>query len=123
MMKLNINNGLFQFGKWVITAKEQIHDLKSKFLSENLELWIDNDEWITYRLDISDKFILMIRFFNELIYSIEIYPKNAIDGDRKKVLNEILEKLGGKNKYSWGNVELNIDHKASYESILINYSS
>lgn len=121
MIQLNINNGLFQFEKWVVSAKDQIYVLKSKFSSENLELWIDNNEWVTYRLDISDKFILMFRFFEESIYSIEIYPKSPTFYDRKKIIKEILDDLGGTNKYFWGNVELNVDHKAGYESILINY--
>lgn len=123
MIKLNTDNGSLQFEKHtIIKSKTHIDNLKGEILNGNLELWISNGEWITYKLEISEKFILIFRFLNELIYSVEIYYKSTDDNDRKKGLNKTLEDIGGSNEYTWGNVELNVDHKAGYQSILINYS-
>ena len=122
MIKLNTDNGSLQFGECTIISSETIiDDLKEELSNNNLELWISNGGWITYKLEVSEKFILMFRFLNDSIHSVEIYYKST-DDNRKKGLNKTLEDIGGSNKYSWGGVELNIDRKADYESILINYS-
>lgn len=120
-MRLNCNNGAFQLDEYSISPQDKISDLKKKFSNDRLEIWIENNEWITYRLDTSSKFILMIRFFKNVMHLIEVFPKSYSDGQRRKDLLNYLEILGGENKYRWGKVELNEDEKAGYESIVINY--
>jgi hypothetical protein len=123
MITVNINNGILQFEGFLICPLDKIRDLKSKFSDEYLELWIENGNWTTYRLDAFSKFILLIRYFNDEIQLIEVYPKGSNDNQRKKNLILCLKKLGGEKKYSWGSIEMNNDFKAGYESLIINFNS
>ncbi len=119
-MKLNKINGHFSFGNHLIKPSYKIRDIKNEFLDDSIELWIANKSWITYRLEIAMKFILLIKFFNEDLKTIEIYLTYQSGKQMENELRNLLKSLGGENKYSWGNVELNKDIKAGYESIVIN---
>lgn len=121
MMNLNKNNGNFGFGEYLIKPLCQIQDLKNEFANENLELWIENNEWITYRLEFREKFILLISFFNDNLKTIEIYLTCQPGKNVRNRLQDLLGCIGGENKYSWGNVELNEDIKAGYASIVIKF--
>lgn len=121
MMNLDANNGTLQLGKWIFTPNDRLNDIKVNFSSREFELRLANDQWTTYRLNIFNEYIIRIVFFDEQIKFVEIYPKNIGKNTEEKALFDILKKLGGENRYFWGNVELNIDNKADYISILINY--
>lgn len=121
MMNLNKNNGSIEFENFIIKPTDKYQDLKKAFLEKNLELWFENNNWITYRLDVSMNFIIIIKLFNDNLRAIEIFPKIEIGNKNENGLKSILQNLGGENNYRWGNVELNKDKKAGYESVLINF--
>lgn len=119
-MNLNNQNGTFEIGGFIIKPSDKVTDIKNVFINENLELWIENSEWITYRLQVANKFILLLKFFNDYLKTIEIYLRKYPEKQNKHEIQNLLKKLGGESTYIWGNVELNIDIKAGYESIVIN---
>ena len=121
MINLDIDNGTIQLGKWILKPEDKLNDIKVYFSPKEFELGLANNQWATYRLNIFNEYIIRIIFFDEQIKFVEIYPKNITENPENKVLIEALKNLGGENKYFWGNVELNIDNKAGYESILISY--
>jgi hypothetical protein len=119
-MKVDSNNGSVLFDDNIINSYDKICDLESKF-SNKMELWIENGAWVTYRLDVTKKFILMIRFFQNKIQLIEIYPKRQSESQKRRDLVNYLEYLGGEKSYPWGMVGINKDEKAGYESLIIKY--
>lgn len=119
-MNLNKNNGFIEFGDYLIKPSYKIRDLKSQFSNENLELWMENDKWITYRLKTLMNVILLIRFFDDDLKTIEIYLTEESVVQTEDPLKDLFNYLGGECKYMWGNVELNKDVRAGYESIVIN---
>jgi|GEM_PF-6071048 hypothetical protein len=122
MISINIKNGEFQFNKWIFSPNDTLSEIKNKFSFHEFELRLKNQEYSTYRLNISEEYIIRIFFFIESIKSIEIYPININEDNRDRVSQRILENLGGTKNYSWGEVQLIIDHKACYESIVIRYN-
>lgn len=119
-MKVDSTNGSILFDNNIISSYDKIDDLKNKF-SNKLELWMENDDWNTYRLDVTKKFILIIRFFQNKIQLIEIYPKSNSESQKRRVVENYLEDFGGEKDYPWGKVGLNNDIKAGYESLIIKY--
>ncbi len=118
-MNLNKSNGYLSFDTYLVKPSYTIRDFKNEFPQENLELWTVNKKWITYRLEISMKFILLIRFFDDDIKIIEIYLLPKPDINIEMELKDLLKSLGGERNYPWGNIELNSDVKADYKSIII----
>ena len=109
------NNGEFHFERWILKPNDVLNKVINDFSSKEFELWIENGQWKTYKLNISEEYVFLVFFFDNVIKFIEVYSK------QKESLNETLEKLGGEKKYSWGKVELNVDYKAGYNSIVINF--
>ena len=120
-MTINVKNGEFQFNKWILSPEDVLNEIKNKFSSNEFELRLKNDQWATYRLNISEEYIINIFFLNEKIEFIEIYPKNITEDKIEHALQIILKDLDGVKNYSWGKVELNVDNKSGYKSIVIRY--
>lgn len=118
MIKLNTKNGHFQFGDQILNPDSGSTVIKTFSQKDGAEIWLENKEWITYRINGFDPVILMFTFLKNDIYTIEVYIK---DDNKKDKLKTILDGLGGVNQYTWGTVSLNFDHKAGYESLLISY--
>lgn len=121
MITLNYNNGELGFDKWVLSPEDTLDSIKNRFSHNEFELWHKNNQWENYKLNISEEYIIGIFFLNGLVKFIEIYPKRH-DVEDDQMLQDLLMNLGGENRYSWGKVELNVDYKAGYTSVIINYS-
>lgn len=119
MIKLNVNSGALEFYGLLINHGSTIQEVLMQNPNMKFELWVDNGEYQTYRFCCCDDYILLIRVFNNKIYSIEIYSR------RKRVfvdsLSKVFAKIGGEGVYSWGSVTMNLDDRAGYRSVLINY--
>jgi hypothetical protein len=121
-MNLDINNGEFYFEKYKFLPKEKFEEVKNKFVHNEFQLQLKNNQWEIYRLDISEKYIIRIFFLNEFINLIEIYPKNVEEKMMPSSINSIIERMGGEKKCPWGKIESNIDRKAGYMSVVIRYN-
>ena len=119
MIKLNVRNGSLEFYGMLINHSSTVQEFILQNAPLNIELWVDNAEYKTYRLNYSDNYILMIRVFNNITYSLEIYSRKK--GVFVDSLSKVLAKIGGEGDYSWGSVKMNVDDKAGYRSVLINY--
>ena len=119
MIKLNVNSGALEFYGLLINHRSTFQEVLMHNPNMNFELWVDNGEYQTYRLCCSDDYILMIRVFNNITYSIEIYSRKK--GVFFDSLSKVFAKIGGEGVYSWGSVTMNVDYKAGYRSVLINY--
>lgn len=121
MMTVNSTNGEFRFNEWLFSPNVKLNDFKKKLPSKKVELWSENSHYVSYRLNFSEEYIIVVMFFYEKIKFIEIYPKNVEKNKLEDKIQILLQRLGGENNYSWGKIELNIDKKAGYESVIINY--
>jgi hypothetical protein len=121
-MKLNTENGEFEFENWIFTPKYKLKDIKEKLPLEGLELWSSHSQWQSFRLTMVKDYILIIMFKDEIINYITIFPITSQGEDHENNLQGILMSLGGEENYSWGKVEINIDPKAGFESIAIRYT-
>ena len=122
MITINNNSGELHFSNWTLSPKTKLNDIKKIFSSKELELWgYSSDQCVTYRLKISDEYILIVTFLSDAINRIEIYPRNIAEDKMPFVLRDILENLGGARIYPWGKIQLKNDVKAGYDSVLISY--
>lgn len=120
MIKLDINNGNLEFDGIYIEHKITIDRLMLQYPKVNFELWVDNNQYKTYRLNLSLEHILLIKSNNGLVYNLEIYCKK--NGIFKSSVKNTLARIGGEGVYPWGKVQVNLDNKAGYKSILIIYN-
>lgn len=123
MINLDKSNGHFNFENYSIKPSDNIQNImdKLKISKNDLELWIENKGWVTYRLD-GEEYILLLKFFNDNLKTIEVYVKKySHQPHNRNKLMMLLDNIGGENIYSWGKIKLNKDIKANYESLLINY--
>ena len=114
MIKLNIYNGNIILDSYSFSFKSNSNELKSMFLKDLL-LWVVNDEYETYKLIYSENLIVLFHFFKDNLYSIELYSNDNSS-------ENILKTIGGEKKYNWGSVFLNIDIKAGYKSVIVQYN-
>ena len=103
---------------WIFSPQQNLKYYKNLIRSNELESWTSNKNWSSYRLNIFKEYILILYFENEEIKMIDIFPTNGKDGD----IATLLKKLGSEYVYSWGKVELNIDIKAGYQSVIVKYN-
>jgi hypothetical protein len=118
MINIDLINGELKYEKWIFSSKKKLTYFMSLFLPSEIELWSFNQNWMSYRLNLSECFIFILYFQDEILKIIDILPVDTNSGNEVPLL---LEKLGGENIYSWGKIELNNDIKAGYKSVLIKY--
>ena len=114
MLKLNIYNGNIILDNYSFSCKDNTSELKNVFLKDLL-LWSVNNEYQTFKLNYSESLIVLFHFFKDSISSVELYSKN-------NSIENVLNDIGGEKKYSWGSVYLNIDIKAGYKSVIVQYN-
>lgn len=117
MISIDLKIGELQFDKNYFSQKTDIDFLSKSTLSSEVELWTSIGIWKSYRI-IKDEIILILIFKDKILKTIEIC---TIEDSKKNTLRSIVEKLGGEQKYIWGEIEINDDKKAGYKSILIKY--
>ena len=113
-MELNTYNGNFILDNFSFSSKDNVSTLKNKFVN-NLFLWNVYSDYETYKIEYKGNLIVLFHFFKNKISSIELFSKN-------NSIEDILEFIGGENKYNWGTVFVNIDIRAGYESVIIKYN-
>jgi len=120
MIKLDIYTGNITFYDSIITKNDRLDILKNKMIPKEIEIWENNGDWTSYRLN-EQYYILTFSFLRKNLSNIEIYIKNTDSKFSKEKLSSILEILHGNNQYEWGSVFINHDLKAGYSSIIIDY--
>jgi len=120
MIALNKKNGEVNIHNLIFSPTISSEDFKIKFLDCEIELMLKNNQWESYRINFLDEYIIGVFFNYTTIKLVEIYVKRCV-GDVDKQLNQIIDEIGGEKSYSWGKIELNVDIKAGYKSIIINY--
>ena len=66
-MTINLYNGEMSFGKWSLGPQHSLSDYKKQFLPTEIELIKSNENWLVFRLHISEKYIFMLYFVDERI--------------------------------------------------------
>jgi hypothetical protein len=122
MINLNFETGALQFYEWSFSSKDRLRDIEQRFSVKQLEPWTANSPWGSYRLNLSEDFVMIIMFHNQSIEYIELYPKGTSRNIQTAALQKAIRQIGGVKSYSWGNVEFNNDQKAGYQSIIIKYN-
>ena len=120
MINVNVKTGEIQFENIIINPNDKKTHILNCFVKDSPKLWIDNNEWETYRIEIQKEFILLITFFKESVTSIDIGTYTEAD-ENSGLLENLLHIMGGSNEYRWGTISLEVDMKAGGKSIFIRY--
>lgn len=127
MINLNLTNGELKCGKWILSPTTKLSVLKDTLDPTEMELWVSNQKWISYRLNRNREFVCVLQFYDNVLYLVDIYPKVSDDRytrrlhvDRAEVLL-LLKELGGENIYPWGSVSLFNDVKGGFRSVGVTY--
>ncbi len=118
MISIDLKVGELEIDQNYFSPKIDIDFLSESTFSSMLELWTSIGIWKSYRI-IKDEMILIFMFKDKFLKTIEIC---AIEDSKKITLSSIIKKLGGEHKYEWGEIEINNDIKAGYQSVLIKYN-
>jgi hypothetical protein len=117
-MKLNISNGELNLGQWTLHKDIPEIAIKEIFKGIEVENWTSHGKWSSFRLKHIKELIIILHFEDGILNVIELFPEIE---DHEKWIQSTIKIFGGEKKYSWGNIKINIDHKASYKSIMIRY--
>jgi hypothetical protein len=118
MINIDQGTGIVKIGCFSFSKGTEMAYLNSQiFSSSKVEMWSSKGIWKSYRF-FENNLIFVLRFNYSLLEIIEIYP---LEKKEDITALDIIIQLGGAHEYSWGNIELNNDKKAGYESVLIRY--
>lgn len=116
MITIDIKTGELKVGQLRFSSKTEISYLNEMSLSSNIELWFSNDIWRQYRF-FNDRMIFILYFKKNLLQFIQIFPLE----NEGLTISNVIEKLGGEQKYFWGRIEIFDDIKSGNISVLIKY--
>lgn len=122
MISLEISEGILQIGNQKFSPSIGRSEMKKGLLAPQIEPYVLNDPWESYKLTVSQHYTIILFFYYENLKSIQVYPKNKAGYVGEDELNRTLIQLGGEYNYSWGKVELSIDVKSGNNSIIISYT-
>ena len=127
MIHINLANGELKCGEWIFSPVTKLSVLKDTLGPIEMEPWVSNQKWVSYRLNRNREFVCVVQFYDDILYLVDIYPKVSDDRytgrlhvDRVEVLL-LLKELGGENTYPWGSVSLFNDVKGGFKSAGVTY--
>jgi hypothetical protein len=116
MIELNKLNGDLKINGTNLSSSISIKNLYNSLFPFNIELWFSNGIWKQYKF-VNEPFIFILHFELEKLLFISI----SIKVSSKYSIGNTLDSLGGKNNYSWGEIDIYNDIKSGTSSILIKY--